>query len=309
MVTSIVPDNNRPLYFLHIHKTAGVTLHAILDSFFAPEEVLPAIQWHQFFGTRPEQRAQCKLIRGHFHYCVHEVLDRKPVYITMLRDPVSRTISRYFHCKRDVLHYLNPLAHHMTLAEFIRHPITRPQVQNLQTRHIAWDFDIRTLAAQSPETILKPWYLEERINGMLKELPDEADHALLEKAKQRLGEFAWVGLVERFAHSIALLTHTFCWQPLSEIQHLNVAPETLRANEIDRETLAEIKRLTWADQDLYEYGCQLFKKRYAHMLRESSECSSKQAFPCSGRGGFLQYVPGIGPALNALRRITKTTKD
>ena len=249
------------LYFLHIHKTAGTTMYAILERYFALDEVCTAYQWHQFLSIPFEQLSKYRLIRGHFHYCVHQLLPAKPIYMTMLREPVARVLSRYQHFKRDTTHYLYERAHNMSLAEFLRDPITRAQIRNLQTRHIAFDFDLKALAADFDPTSQHVMALEEKINRMFSELSDDVDDSLIEVAKQRLVEFAFVGIVESFDESTNLMANIFGWTKADGYENRNVAPKSLRRDDISQELLNEIERLNQADIALYKYARQLFQER------------------------------------------------
>src|SRR5690606_28731935 len=53
-------------------------------------------------------------------------------------------------------------------------------------------------------------------------LSNEAQLAL---GKQRLEQFTFVGLTERYEESVDLLNYTFGWEPLAEIPFLNHAPQ------------------------------------------------------------------------------------
>src|SRR4026208_2316272 len=96
LLTSQLTDNEL-LYFLHIPKTAGMSFTNFIKSQFAPSESNPDVNLSDFIKTPPEQIAKYKFIAGHFFYGVDDFIKQKPVYITMLRDPVERTISHYAH--------------------------------------------------------------------------------------------------------------------------------------------------------------------------------------------------------------------
>lgn len=90
-------------FFVHIHKTAGTALYQRLLEHFPPEAIYP---------TRTEQRAhkaslhvdllcrrfgerrdELRMITGHFPLCTTELLGVPFTTITVLRDPVERTLS------------------------------------------------------------------------------------------------------------------------------------------------------------------------------------------------------------------------
>jgi hypothetical protein len=90
-------------FFVHMHKTAGTALYQRLHEQFRPEAIYP---------TAAEQRAnkaslhvdllcrrfhecgdQLRVITGHFPLCTSELLGVPFSTITVLRDPVERTLS------------------------------------------------------------------------------------------------------------------------------------------------------------------------------------------------------------------------
>ncbi|NJL22916.1 MAG: sulfotransferase family protein [Leptolyngbyaceae cyanobacterium SM1_3_5] len=98
------------LCLIHIPKTAGTTLTAILDAQFSVDQICPPLLNLQTGNSElqehgaillPEQITRYKLLRGHFH---HDLIDRflvkKPHYLTMLRHPIDRTISLYNFLRR-----------------------------------------------------------------------------------------------------------------------------------------------------------------------------------------------------------------
>jgi hypothetical protein len=236
-------------------------MYAILERYFALDEICHAHQWRQFLNIPFEQRGKYRLIRGHFHHCLHQLLPAKPIYMTILREPVARALSRYQHFKRDTAHYLYERARNMSLAEFLRDPLTRAQIHNLQTRHIAYDFDLKALTSDFDPISPHVMALEEKINEMFSELSDDADDSLLRVAKQRLDEFAFVGIVERFDESMALMTSVFGWEQIKEYEARNTAPKSLCRKDISKELLNEIEELNQADIALYKHACRLFEAR------------------------------------------------
>jgi hypothetical protein len=84
----------RPIFFLHIPKTAGRTLQHILQPYFATNESLlgdwPSIQ-HQ---VKPHFR----FISGHLYLREVSLIPFANHYrIIVLRDPVERAISHFYH--------------------------------------------------------------------------------------------------------------------------------------------------------------------------------------------------------------------
>ncbi len=88
-------------FFLHLPRTAGTTLNAILRDNFAPQEILSVYRAEDYRAARhlePRQLDSVRLIQGHLFlqsYRPPRMYDRDVRVFTFLRDPVSRLISEY----------------------------------------------------------------------------------------------------------------------------------------------------------------------------------------------------------------------
>lgn len=86
------------LCFMHIPKTGGLTLVAILDRFYREDEICPL---HQATWRLPREKlSKYRLIIAHGSY-QEFVSDRipRPLFVTWLRHPVERTLSVYQHIR------------------------------------------------------------------------------------------------------------------------------------------------------------------------------------------------------------------
>jgi hypothetical protein len=99
----------RTIFFMHIPKTAGNSVHRILEMNFAPWQTYslgyPAPESQERFARLPQdKRNGFRLVKGHFPYGFHQYVDTTPVYVTFVREPISRVLSAYnYRCTKPFL--------------------------------------------------------------------------------------------------------------------------------------------------------------------------------------------------------------
>ena len=240
------------IYFFHIPKTSGMSVWIFLTQAFPSHKVCPWWLWEQLIALPRTELDQWNLFRGHFLSHLEPYLGKRLVTFTMLRDPVERTLSHFYHVRRAVEHPFHEQALGMSLAEFCVHPTTRHMVENYQASYLAKAPRDPIEAAQglTPEGLAR-FQLQERL-----QYPDTfADGAaLLESAKARLATFAAVGFTEDFTNSLQRISHALnglASQPFEpENVNLHRAPTTT----VDETTLSVIRALTEVDRELYQWA-------------------------------------------------------
>jgi hypothetical protein len=104
----------RQYFFIHVMKTAGTTFVRQLQQEFAPEAIYPArnVDWtgeHDYdvyiniprlLALTPERRAEIRVFTGHFPYMVCDLVAPGCTTLSVLREPVARTVSVLKHFKR-----------------------------------------------------------------------------------------------------------------------------------------------------------------------------------------------------------------
>ena len=173
------PDGLLPLMFLHIPRTAGFTLKAMLESTFGSRRSL--LDAHYYDSTKMDMR-QYAFIEGHFQtsYLARVFGPHwHPNGMTILREPVARVVSQARHIRSLPNH-----RHQALFQEGANDPTTLfenvPELNNLQTRMLAQRFD------------RKP----------------TVDDSALPVAMATLDELAF-GLTERFNDSITLFAERY----------------------------------------------------------------------------------------------------
>lgn len=256
MSINLIPDQNQ-LYFLHIPKTAGTTFRTFLEDHYHSDTICPYWLLPDILKLPPQKLNEYQLICGHYAYYIISKFYKKPSIVTMLRDPIDRTVSHYHHIKNTTDHWLHEKVLSMTLDEFLEDPIGISEVLNFQTRFIAFD------------NIEKQHFgfgkLTNDLDTLNKVLNDED---LLRKATNRLREFSFVGIVEKFNESLTLLSHQFSWSAPFTFPKYNVNPKQMSYRNLPIQTLNKIKALTHLDMQLYDLAVNLFQERY-NLLNEN----------------------------------------
>lgn len=227
-------DPDQPLLvFLHVPKTGGSTLRNVLLDQYGPRATAFADHERQdtppaadaFLSLGPDRFRRLEAVGGHFPYGIHESLGRPARYVTLLRDPIARVISNYFHDYRR----RGPGRPGLTLAESLE----RPNHHNLQTRMLGsrlhWDAVV-------------------------------ADDAVLARAKQNLAGFASVGLVERFDQSVMLMRTALGWSWPFYVRH-NANPVPVSVSELPSGLLKSIVERNAYDMELYRWALERFEKQ------------------------------------------------
>jgi hypothetical protein len=257
-------DDWGTLILLHIPKTAGSNLRHILTQQFgatnvyspeprtAPSES-PYWRWleaaepfpgqgeagwdpneHVFRalgGLSEDQRWWLRAIMGHMWFGVHEVLARPASYLTVLRDPVERVLSLYYHRRdQDGLR--------MSLEDYVNSGRDF-ELDNGQTRYLCGrlaDKDVRFT---------------------------ECTSEMLSSAQRHLREwFPSVGIAERFDETILLMARTFGWNvPFYEVHNVN--RRRPRGREVLSRIRAQIAQRNRFDAELYTFAQRLFEEQLA----------------------------------------------
>jgi hypothetical protein len=232
----------RTVIFLHIPKAAGTTLRKILNRNYKRGETF----WvdasrvrestEEFKNLPYYRRLKIKLLAGHIPFGLHEFLPQPVVYITMLRDPVDRIISHYYHVIRHPEHYLYHTVrdNNMGLKDYVTSGIST-ELDNGQTRQLA---------------------------GGAKIGIGECSEDLLEQAESHLRDhIAIAGLTERFDETLILMRKALRWTFLPCYTKFNVSQNRPPSGNVPQDVVDLIRRHNQLDCELYQYAKELFQQR------------------------------------------------
>lgn len=226
MSTKKHPDR---LLFLHIPKTAGMTLHSIIDRQY-PSDILFNMRrmWNidAFNALSEKERMNIRVLKGHMPFGLHARLGPGEVeYFTILREPVDRVVSHYYQILRYSKHffYEEMQKHKYTLKELMESGALK-YVDNLQVRVLS---------------------------GNVEAPYGSIDDAMLQQALEHIDRyFPLLGLNEYFDHFLLQLKDRYGWGMVNYRKRL-VSKNRIAVTALDPETLAAVQRYNEMDTKLY----------------------------------------------------------
>jgi hypothetical protein len=231
-------------FFVKVMKTGGGTFLRHILANFERDEVYPYkdldadmqianIGIGYLTGLPPERRARIRVYTGHFPFVAAELIGPELVTLTILRDPVERTISYLKHCKLYHDHHRS-----LALEEIYEDPFSFPAlIRDHQAK----------LFAMTPED--EPESYLDII---------EIDDRRLEVAKANLERVDVLGLQERFPQFLDEMTDRYGWR-FGHVEDHHVS----EASDIPRSFRRRIADDNAADLDFYEHAQRLWEQRRA----------------------------------------------
>jgi hypothetical protein len=226
-------------FFVHMQKTAGIALRRRLINQFGGAAVYPT---HGVDGNNPvtpylsinhlrerlaAREEAIRVITGHFPLCTTKLVGGRFTTLTLLREPVERTLSWLRYREKRA-----PRARGKPLEEIYDRPL---EFNSFLHNHMTKMLSLR------PEDLTM---------GMLTQVEFTREH--LERAKEALAGIDVVGLQEKFEDFCAELSTRFDWR-LGEPETVN-ATEPVEVPESFRARIAEDNAF---DVELYEFAKRL----------------------------------------------------
>ncbi len=228
-----------PIVFLHIPKTAGLTLHEILTDQY-PEtkhKLIYTVGHTKNYTDLPEEKKKkIGVIKGHLLYGLHEKMWVQPTYLTFLRDPVMRTISGYefIKTKKDHPFHKEMKDKDFSLLDFLRQKYVA-NFDNIQTRFLCGDNSM-------PFGEVNETHFQRAKNNLL------SDHMLF-------------GITEKFDESVIYFKRKLGWKAPYYAKVNVTKKHTVKRNALDETTKQAILDCNQYDLRLYEFARELFEQK------------------------------------------------
>ena len=257
-------DTKAFVYFFHIPKTSGSSFIRFLMDAFGESKISPLTCWDDVLAYSGVV-ADWNVWHGHFGGMLPLILPSWPRMVTILRDPIDRTLSHINHHRRTPYKLLR-CAKDMSVLEFCNHPKLRREIDNAQARYLASLSFAQMLLRSNRHngTAAAPVGFLEALFSL------DSQHGLLDSATRAMSEMDMVGIAEAHHETERLFAHKFNVPAPAEAYHVNKAEQSqLKRADLSPEELECIQELTQIDRLVYDYA----RKRF------ENECSRAKITP------------------------------
>jgi hypothetical protein len=182
--------------FVHIPKTAGSTLNAVIDANYETDQIVQVEtpvreNVERLCALSPQKQTRIRVVRGHGTMGMHRAWANPCLYVTLLRDPVDRVVSQFYFLRASKTHPLGVRIRDegMTIEQYIEDKMNL-QMDNGQ---------VRALSGMG--------------NGVGHDVAfGECTARMLDMARQGIDElFYFIGLQEAFELSLERLAERLSW--------------------------------------------------------------------------------------------------
>ncbi len=266
----------RPFFFLHIRKTAGVSLRGILANRFPVDRVL--FQAHSRSG--PQQPGNALFATGHVGFDYADTFPTRPTIFTILREPMSRCVSAFDFFQSHSEPFFQTLATELSAEEYAARRCYQQRARALEPARFL----------NEEEALARYWLANvqtRQLAGASFSALRDDDPRLLDAALTNLARIDLTGILERQTETLRLLGRMMGWGPIGPLPHLNRTPRESIA-ELDPQSLKILHSWNELDLRLYDEACRLFEGKLADL--PSGKEAAKLATSI-GAGGFTPDQP------------------
>jgi hypothetical protein len=255
-----VSMGRRTLVFIHLMKTGGTSLRAILEAPFERSRICP-VHDNNLHRLSAAELGRFDCFSGHFDFSSVRLIPRSNISVVALfREPRARLVSWYRVLRSHpntgefAIDLFRSIAHESSPEEFF---------EREEVRVIPEAFNYYLMAfGRAPS-----WFGHNR-----PVLSDAELSSALRKAKENICALTAIGITERFDESVELICSTLKIPPPATIRALNVTDELAGADprfrtagpvEMTPRLSAALDELTRYDNEIYSFALEEFERRRA----------------------------------------------
>ena len=245
--------NSKPLYFLHIPKTAGTSLTTWLTSKVGARHTCTAKNWDQLVSDPNAHSRQSLLFCGHYGWGLDDFLDRSLETITVLRNPIERTLSHYRHVARDTKHPRHSSVAGQSFEMFLNDQENWSMIENFQARYLVRNpLDLKDYVGRLDQSVVKL--------NRLSVATEEARYLLepsyvRQHALENLSRIRVVGVTTDLPRFLSDIKNAFLLGHDGDdvvVPFENVAPSGPKMVDLTSSMTQIIRDLTYLDQEIYD---------------------------------------------------------
>ena len=276
-----------PLFFMHIPKTAGMSMRQYLNNQYHADEICPAERWQDLLDLE-RGIASYRLLRGHFRYNLRQLIAPDARVLVVLREPLRRTVSALRHLGRDPnFHQTYEMAKHLTLGEMIRTPEIMAMQRDVQARFLC--------ASRRAEDVTA--YLEgARSRGLDADAGDHENPPAFQLAADRLEAIDFVGTTEQLSVLVSTMAREMNFHPPVHFPVINENPDRIDPLlGLTEQELDIVRNHNTIDLQLYDFAHKMLNGRaFEQSMRQLVRSGIYQVPANSFAIDLAGIIPGSG---------------
>ena len=279
----LIQEFNSRLFFLHIPKTAGMSLRAFLKDQFSDDEIFPFQGWEGVSVDDLYSLDKKRLVMGHFDARILAFMPADTKTITFLREPIRRTVSALIHAMSDKEFCPSGLdVNGRSIEDLIHDEFSMRFFANNQTGLLSNQGSFESIRLNVKEKL---------INNQLVSSDDITCD--IDSAIENIRNFSFVGIVEQFREDIIALSDKCYLYPPKDAPLLNANGKVDSIiRKLGKSELNILKNNNELDIELYSVAREINRGYHKKSRNEILE-------------NFMKKIPIISDGVNILQSVIR----